>query len=35
MLWKQGFSDTVVKGSDESAKLKLDRREEESGIVKK
>ena len=35
VLWKQEFSGTRVKGSDESAELKLDRRWEESGIVKK
>ena len=30
MLWRQWFSDTMVRGSEESAKLKLDRRWEES-----
>ena|ERR1700744_6406445 len=28
MLWKQRFSDAMVSGSEESAKLKLDRRGE-------
>ena len=32
MLWKQEFSGTMVKESEESTKLKLDRRWEESGL---
>ena len=31
-LWKQGFSGSGIRDSDESTKLKLDRGWEESGI---